>query len=279
MVKSVSDLIHVTKLKVMFIGDAGAGKTFLAGTAGKHEVLGPILFLSLEGGLESVAHMQGVYYEEITSMKKLEEVWQTLNDNDGVWDGIKFNSVAIDSATEMQTLDVDEIVASKMTRGGKRTKDEVYLEDYGISTRRLARIFRSFRNLNMHTFFTCLPKYTLSNSGNSVLSIDPLLTPKLAGLFRGYMSFVWYVYIAQDPNDNKDKRFLMTESNGIVKCKSRGHGFNQYLRKTFNHVIPQPYMDLGWIYDMYVENQEAYRKITEDALEAQKKKILGESKK
>jgi len=259
MAQSVGNLINMSKMKIMTVGDAGAGKTYLFGTAGKHPILGPLLVLSLEGGLESVAHMQGIDYEDITSIKQLEDIYKALSTSGGMYLGKQYNSVAIDSATEMQTLDIDDIVAGKIKRGGTRTIDEVYLEDYGTSTRRLSRIFRAFRNLDMHTFFTCLPKYTYSSSGNSVLSIDPLLTPKLAGLFRGYMSFVWYIYIAQDPKDNKDKRWLMTESNGVVKCKSRGHGFNTYLRKTFNHIIPQEYMDLGWIYDRFVEAQEEMR--------------------
>lgn len=268
--QTVGDLINMSKMKVMTVGDAGAGKTYLFGTAGKHPVLGPLLVLSLEGGLESIAHMQGVYFEDIISISQLESIYKALATSKGMYKGIQFNSVAIDSATEMQTLDIDDIVAGKMKRGGTRTIDEVYLEDYGTSTRRLSRIFRAFRNLDMHTFFTCLPKYTMSNSGNSILSIEPLLTPKLAGLFKGYMSFVWYIYIAVDPKDNKDKRWLMTESNGIVKCKTRGHGFNMYLRKTFNHVIPQDYMDLGWIYDRFVESQEALRLSTEKELKETK---------
>lgn len=255
--KPVTQLVTQSKLKILVVGDWGAGKTFLLGTAGSHEQLGPVLFLSLEGGLDSVSHMPGVYYEDITSIQQLEDIRQTLHNSGGVWKGVKFNSVAIDSASEMQTLDVDDIVTAQINKNknkNSRTIDIVYLEDYGTSTRRLARIFRSFRDLDMHTYFTCLPKYTRSDSG-AVLSIDPLMTPKLAGLFRGYMSFIWYIYIAPDRKDNKDKRWLMTESNGTIKCKTRGHGFNTYLRDKFSHVIPQEYMHLGWIYDQFVRTQ------------------------
>lgn len=265
MARPVGELVTDSKMKIMLIGDAGVGKTFLSGTAGAHKDLTPLLVLSLEGGLESITHMPGVYYEEIDSIAKLEEIWKSLNDRGGEWDGIKYKSVAIDSASEMQTLDVDEIVASKAGKrsvgsGKSRSVDDVYLEDYGTSTRRLARIFRAFRNLNMHTIFTCLPKYTRSESGNAIMSIDPLLTPKLAGLFRGYMSYVWYIYISPDPKQPEvDKRWLMTESNGIIKCKTRGHGFNEYLRKTFKHIVPQEYMHLGWLYEKYVKSQTEQR--------------------
>lgn len=250
MAKSVDNFIFNPKLKVLVYSIAGVGKTYLAGTAGYEPAMAPVLVLNLEGGLDSIAHMPNVNYENIRSIKQLEKIMWSLRDKDGEWDGVKYKTVAIDSASEMQLLSLDGIVQEKQKRNANRNIDDVYLEDYGTSTRQLVRIFRGFRDLDMHVIFTCLPR-TMKDG-----SIDVLLTPKLAGLFRGFMSFVWYEYIAADANGNY-KRWLMTEGNSSILAKSRGHGFNSYLQNTFKHIIPQEYIHMSAIYKMYLQSQKA----------------------
>jgi len=44
------------RMKILVYGPQGAGKTYLAATAQDHPAMRDVLFLSIEGGLMTVAH-------------------------------------------------------------------------------------------------------------------------------------------------------------------------------------------------------------------------------
>lgn len=251
----IEQIQTTSKWKVALIGESGSGKTHLAGTAALHPDLAPVLFLDFEGGTDSVVHIVqqhpgSIQVEKIKSIDHLEEVFWKLQAGEDEY--AKFNTIILDSATEMQSLDLTNIVqeAMKLPKHKHRTIDEVYLEDYGKSTKRLSRIFRNFRNLDKHVVFTCLVNFKTTESGH-VMSADANLTGKLAKSFRGFMSYVWYIYTTYDSNSQSEKRYMLTENNGIMPCKTRGLAFNQMLKEKYQHMVPENSLNLAYLYEEY----------------------------
>jgi hypothetical protein len=218
-----------------------------------------VLFLNIEGGLISVNHKPGLRAVDISSTADLEkEFWKLAR---GVYKGI--NTVVIDSMTEMQTLNLEEIVERQLAEGYNKSKsgkqrrvDDIWQEDYGESTTTLKRIVRKFRHLPMHVIITALAKYVYPKvpQGTDLTNVEPLavmpsLTAKLGTSVMGYVDYVWYTYY--DPEEKQvARRFkALTRPQETYKAKTRGPNF----QKAIGTTIVAPHMDT--IYRLLVESQ------------------------
>lgn len=245
----------VNNMKILLYGPQGVGKTSLAATAQDHPDMKDVLFLDCEGGLLSVVSRGDIYYERIRTTEQLEEIfWKVAN---GDPEYRQFRTYVIDSATELQAVNIEEVTAESIEKERKkkrevtRTVDEPYLDDYGKSTNELRRLFRWFKNLPINIIITALPKYVYpprkkgqrdDEEDRQPIEVKPDLTDKLANAVMGMVDFVWYMY-ADDIKDDKGNtigkgRFLLTENWGPFRAKTRGHRFAQAL----GPVVKDPYL-------------------------------------
>lgn len=212
------------KINVLLYGLQGAGKTTFAATAQDHPAMANVLVLNLEGGLLSVASRGDINSIPIRSMSDLEEVYQLLSTRaEGFED---YNTVVIDSGTEVQNLAIREAAAKSREAQRKkgvhrdRTVDDVWLEDYGYSTKQLGRIFRLFRDLDIHTVITALPREIKIPDSEVIREIRPWFTETMARDVMGMQDFVWYYYV-----DEKGNRVILPETKGVYRAKTRGPNF------------------------------------------------------
>jgi hypothetical protein len=162
--------------------------------------------------------------------------------------------------TELQQISLGGIVEEAVGDGnGKRTDiDELFLADYGKSTRQLSRVLRMFRDLSCNVILTAHPKevYPPNKKGPtetaSPLSIRPMLTEKLSGLVMGYWDFVWYIEKTEDENGDEE-RWLYTHTDGTIKCKTRGRPFADALREQYPDGVQNPSMPV--LYDLFCTSQ------------------------
>lgn len=257
-------------INLCIYAEPGIGKTTFAVSGEKHPKMQHTLVLNVEGGLLSVAGVEGVEVEDVRSVDELEEYfWKIVNKEDGYG---HFQTVVIDSATEVQTLDLEHAAREGWERDQKKKEkdrkrksvDNLWQEDYGENTTKLKRVFRWFRDAPFNTIYTALIKREFeklpkgSDRTPELLSVRPAFTEKLGISVEGYCDFVWYMYLddvavgeaeeGEEPTTEK-KRFILTQPEGVYRAKTRGARFAEALGK----VVENP--DLAEIYDLLLKSE------------------------
>jgi hypothetical protein len=244
------------RLKMMVYADAGVGKTSLAATAQDHEAMKNVVFADIEKGTLSIAHRGDILRRPIQATSDLEALaWAIAR---GELPDI--HTVVVDNITELQTINLQEIVQKaiaggrNMVQNRQRTIDDVWQEDYLRSTLQLGRLIRFLRDLPINLIINAQLKrvYPKVPEGTDLTKIEPIavvpsLSAKLMGAVMSYCDFVWCLEQETDEDDpNYGKRFAITVSKDIYKCKTRGPRF----LKAVGEVIENP--TLPEIYDTFI---------------------------
>lgn len=227
------------QINALIYGAPGCGKTTLAATCQDHELMRDVMFLNIEGGLLSVASRGDLAAIDVRSLVELEKLFWELSKDPG-----PIKTIIIDSGTELQTVNIEEIIEAKISSGHRQvdSRDQINQDDYGRSSAQLKRLFRWFRDLPMNVIVTALAKevYPKGNVEAPPTAVQPSLTGKLAESLMGYMDFVWYLY--QDQGSGARK--MLTQPSGIFRAKTRGAKFSTAL----GQVVDNPH--LAVIYDL-----------------------------
>lgn len=239
--------VEKPRFKALIYGDAGTGKTTFAASAQDHPDMGDVLFINIEGGLLSVASRGDLLAEDAITTQKVEEILYALKARAEGYESVR--TVVVDSATELQTINLEEVVRAEFERGKNKNRiniDDIWQEDYGQSTTQLKRLFRGFKDLPINVIFTCLAKYVYPKGANTgpgtevpPLAVLPSLTQKLGESLMGYVDFVWYAY--RDGEDLKDF-CLLTQPSGQFRAKTRGKHFAEVIGPVItNGSLPEVY--------------------------------------
>lgn len=219
------------KINALLYGPQGAGKTRMAATVNDCPEMSPGFFLNIEGGLLSVTYRGDVEYTDVRSVAEVEEIFWAVRkgivdkDADSQFKDVK--SIVIDSGSELQTLSLEGLAREGAKKKSTRDIDDVYLEDYGKSTREIARLFRWFRDLPVHFIVTALPQQIFPKGAENLppIEIRPQFTQKLSNHVLGYMDMVWYLWM----NPETGARQFLTRDKGVYRAKTRGSRFAEAL--------------------------------------------------
>ena len=247
-------------MNIIIYGAQGVGKTVLGGSAQDHPDLAPVLFVNIEGGLKSIAARGDIDAEDVGSTAELEELFWKLANKDPEY--AKYRTVVIDSVTELQTLNLEEIVAkavaSKTGKNANRTTaDEVWMDDYGKSTVQLKRLLRWFKDLPINVIITALPKKVYpkgkKDEDKEPSEILPSLTSKLGDSLMGYVDYVWYMFSEERENDEVI-RYILTRDKGVYRAKTRGMNFSEAM----GPVVTNP--NMKDLYDLFLKSEGTKKK-------------------
>jgi phage nucleotide-binding protein len=184
-------------LNVLIYGEPGVGKTYFCGTADDDERSGPVLILDVEGGTLTLRHRPNVDVVPVRSMDKLSAVHEELRKHPD-----HYNTVVIDSLTELQKLDMKTVMDEQYEKKPEST--DKFVPDqraWGKSSERVRRIIRGFKDLDCHTITTCLVAEKKDERTN-ITSMYPSLPGKLAGEVSGFFDIVGLM-TSNDEDDDK----------------------------------------------------------------------------
>jgi hypothetical protein len=198
---------------MLVYGEPGAGKTVLAGSAAAVEEMSPVLLIDIEGGTFSIRER----YPEVDVVRV-----QNWDDMQRVYDelyrGSQYNTVILDSLTEIQKFSMYNIMKELIRREADRDPDVPGMREWLKNTEQMRLLVRAFRDLPIHTIFTALMKVDKDQKTGSV-SILPSLSGKLAHEVGGFVDILTYLYTKQIQDTNT--RLLLTTNTERAVSKDR----------------------------------------------------------
>ena len=197
-------------LKILIYGMPGVGKTVFTATAPKP------LIIDVENGAHSIKNHADLVDEaealEFKSIFQVETLIKYLGDRAEPLE--KFETIVVDSFSELQKRDLDEIVKAEATKDSSRNKYLPIGPDYNVNTEHMRQIASALRDLDRHIIVTCHVKEEKDDATGRLL-VRPNLTPKLAGTLAGIFDVVGYMSL------NDGTRSLQVSPTPTVTAKTR----------------------------------------------------------
>jgi phage nucleotide-binding protein len=235
-VNSIRDDLEVTSpdqieyLNLLVFGEPGAGKTYLAGTAQDHPKTSPVLVVDVEGGTTTLRHRDDIDVVQARSMQHVVEIHNKLKiDNNGY-----YQTVVIDSLTELQKLDMAGIMKELVERRPDRDVDVPDVREWGKTGTHMRQIVRAYRDLPMNTILTALVDPFKDSSGTVVLY--PNLPGKMRTELAGFFDVVGYLYTRPDEEKEVIDRIIQFTGTQHVIAKDRTAELGNFL---VNPTIPE----------------------------------------
>lgn len=219
-------------LNILVYGDAGVGKTQYAGTANDHKATAPVLILDVEGGVATLRKRPDVMVVRIKSVVDLMKVYAEIDKALANKLPDAPQTVVVDSLTELQKLDMNDIMKALLQQNPDRDPDVPSQREWGKSSNHMRQIIRRFRDLPCNVIFTALAKREQDDNTGSVATV-PSLPGKLAAEAPAFLDVVGFMYT--EINENRIQRRMLCQPTRTKLAKDRLGVFGEVLN---NPTVP-----------------------------------------
>lgn len=219
-------------LKILLYGEPGTGKTvFSAGAPSP-------LFVDVEHGTRSLLNHPELQHTPVLPMREWEEIeelfWEMRAGEDESLNAIE--TVVIDSISELQRRQMDEILKGAASKDANRNPYLPYQQDYKLNTEVLRRMVVSFRDLEKNLIVTAHSTEQQDQNDGRVF-LRPAVTPKLSQTLTGIMDVVAYMGVEVDKS-GEQKRYLQVMPSRNILAKTRIGGLDPIIENpTFQHLL------------------------------------------
>jgi phage nucleotide-binding protein len=227
-------------LNSLIYGEPGSGKTYLSGTADDSLETSPLLVIDIDGGLMTIRKRRNVKVVTIRAYDDLVRLYGILHSAiDTTTDTLPFKTLSIDNLTELQKLDMKDIMAiTPAVLEGRQDPSVPSMREWGISQDHIRKVVRAFRDLPCHTIFTCHVDIKPDNQNRNIYGPD--LPGKLRNQITGFVDVVGYLYATE--HEGEIVRKLQTAKTDTVIAKDRLNSIGDVV---INPTIPMMVSKIG----------------------------------
>ena len=193
--------------KALIYGESGAGKSFLAATAPK-----PLILLTEINGQASIMHSNpDADILHITSSDMLAEVLKDIDENPN--DYKQYETIVIDSITEMQRL-----IKDKLTANGR---SPMSLPLWGKLANNMRALIRRIRGMKKNVVCIALLETSVDEENGQRHHKPAFEGKKTSGEIAQFFNWVGFLYPTIEEYNKKQMtvRNLMVEGPQRVMCK------------------------------------------------------------
>jgi AAA domain-containing protein len=202
---------------LLVYGKSGVGKTYLAGSAYGVPEMRRVLYIDVEGGALTLRRVfPDVETVRIQSWGDMQKVYDALFAG-----GHGFNTVILDSLTEIQKFNMDSIMRKLIDKNDDRDMDVPSLREWGKNLEQIRRFVRAFRDLPINVIFTALEREDKDRLLRPVKL--PSLSGKMAQEVAAFLDIVLYYNIkeVEDEEGKRQLRVLQSAATESVIAKDR----------------------------------------------------------
>jgi hypothetical protein len=211
-IKKVSDL--EPNFNMLVYGKSGVGKTRLSGSAIEVPEMRRVLYIDVEGGALTLRKdFPNVEIVRVTTWKDVQALYDELFAG-----GHGFNTIVLDSLTEIQKFNMDEIMRRMIeSADSDRDTDVPSLREWGKNLEQIRRFVRAFRDLPINVIFTALEREDKDRM-NRPMKL-PSLSGKMAQEVAAFLDIVLYYNIKEV--DGEQLRLLQSAGTESTVAKDR----------------------------------------------------------
>jgi phage nucleotide-binding protein len=203
------------KLNMLIYGEAGVGKTWLAGSASEVPSMRNVLYVDAEAGKATLREWPNV---EIVPARKWDDYIRIYNALKA--GGHNYNTVVLDSLSEILEQCKDQVMVELKADPENESRDEDIpsIREWGKLQVRMLRLIRLFRDLNMNVIFIAHADKVQLKSGK--MKWMPMLNGKMQMKVPQIPDIVLYMY--NQEVDGVQRRLILTSQTDNAVAKVRG---------------------------------------------------------
>jgi phage nucleotide-binding protein len=209
------DVEAISKLNMLIYGEAGVGKTWLAGSASRVPSMRNVLYVDAEAGKATLREHPDVEIIPTRRWGDYVSIYNALKAG-----GHNYRTVVLDSLSEILEQCKDQVMVEMKADPENESRDEDIpsIREWGKLQVRLLRLIRLYRDLPMHVIFIAHAERVQLKGGK--YKWMPLLNGKLQMKLPQVPDIVFFMY--NQEVDGVQRRLMLTGQTDIAVAKVRG---------------------------------------------------------